>query len=346
MLELRPCHAGLAARQHPMSQRLDWRIALLLTVPPMMWAGNAVVGRLLVGQVEPLTLNALRWLLALVLLLPLGWRALRHPHELWQRRWYLAALALTGVGMYNSLQYLALHTSTPLNVTLIAASLPVWMLGVGYLVWRVRPRRGQFVGAALSLGGVALVLSRGDLSALAAVRLVPGDLWMLAATLAWALYSWLLARPPLSMQGEARPAWNWSESLVVQIAFGVVFAGAAAGIETAVVGDPLKWSGTVAAAIVFIAVGPSIAAYYCWGRGVAAAGPATAAFFVNLTPVFTGMLSALLLGLPPRWYHLGAFVLIAAGIVVTSRTGRTDAPPPGRPARQPGATADGQNVPG
>ena len=53
-----------------------------MTVPPLLWAGNAVVGRLLVGQVPPLTLNLLRWALAALLLLPLGWRALRNGREL------------------------------------------------------------------------------------------------------------------------------------------------------------------------------------------------------------------------------------------------------------------------
>lgn len=303
-----------------MSRRLDWRLALLMTVPPLMWAGNAVVGRAMVGQVEPLTLNAARWLLALLLLLPLGWRVLREPARIWERRWYLCWLGLTGVGSYNALQYLGLHTSTPLNITLIAASLPVWMLTIGYLVYRVRPRRSQLIGAVFSLSGVLLVISRGELATLVSVRLVRGDLWMLLAAIAWALYSWMLARPPESMRGERRPAWNWAEFLLVQIGFGLLWAGAASGAEIALTGTAPPWDVSVVAGIAFVAIGPSLIAYYCWGKGVAAAGPATAAFFANLTPVFAGLLSALLLGLPPQWYHLVAFALIAAGIIVTSRT--------------------------
>ncbi|MEO5734900.1 MAG: EamA family transporter, partial [Rubrivivax sp.] len=52
----------------------------------MLWAGNAVVGRLMVGQVPPLTLNLLRWSMAAAFLLPLGWRALR-PMSRLTRRW-------------------------------------------------------------------------------------------------------------------------------------------------------------------------------------------------------------------------------------------------------------------
>ncbi len=71
--------------------------------------------------------------------------------------------------------------------------------------------------------------------------------------------------------------------------------------------------------LAYVAIGPSLVAYRCWGLGVAEAGPALAGFFVNLTPVFAAVISAALLGQLPAWYHGVAFALIAAGIVVSSR---------------------------
>ncbi|MFZ2648745.1 MAG: EamA family transporter, partial [Burkholderiaceae bacterium] len=82
---------------------------------------------------------------------------------------------------------------------------------------------------------------------------------------------------------------------------------------------PINWTTGLLGALVFIAIGPSIVAYRCWGLGVAEAGPAVAAFFSNLTPVFAALLSAALLGEAPQWYHGAAFVLIIAGIVVSSK---------------------------
>jgi drug/metabolite transporter (DMT)-like permease len=128
----------------------------------------------------------------------------------------------------------------------------------------------------------------------------------------------MLARPPASMRVPARPAWTWSEFLFVQILFGLLGAGAAAGAELAHGMPSIAWNGWVIAALLFIAVGPSIVAYRCWGLGIAAGGPALAAFFGNLTPVFAALLSAALLGEPPRWFHALAFGLIVAGIVVSS----------------------------
>jgi len=307
--------------------RLTPRLALMLGVPPLLWAGNAVVGRLVIGSISPLWLNVLRWTLALALLLPLGWRAFGSPQRRAQiaARWpHLALLSLTGVGAYNALQYLALKTSTPLNVTLIAASSPVWAMAIGALVYGVRPHRAQLLGAVLSLAGVAVVLARGDPAALARVQFVPGDLLMLLAIVSWCVYSWLLARPPAAMQGAARPDWHWAEFLCIQIALGLLWATAGAGLgEWLQPGHgTVAWSPWLLAALAYIAIGPSLLAYRLWGLGVAEAGPAVAAFFANLTPLFAALLSAALLGEWPRPFHGVAFALIVAGIVVSSRPAR------------------------
>ena len=301
-----------------MNAALTPRIAILLTLPPLLWAGNAVVGRALVGSVPPLALNGLRWSLALVLLLPLGGRVLRDRAAIAARWKHLALLGLLGVGSYNALQYMAVQTSTPLNITLIAASAPVWMLLIGLLFHGERPGARAIAGAVLSLAGVTLVISRGSLETLRHVHLVPGDLLMLLAIALWSAYSWMLARPPASMRGEARPSWNWAEFLFAQMLFGTAWAGILAGVETVAAPAPIVWSPGVLLALAYVAVGPSLIAYRCWGLGVATVGPAIAAFFSNLTPVFAALLSAALLGEAPRGYHLGAFALIAAGIVVSS----------------------------
>ena len=108
-----------------MPRKLTPSTALLLTLAPLLWAGNAIVGRLVRDAVPPMTLNWLRWSLALLILLPLGRAMLRPGSGLltdWRR---YALLGLLGVGLYNALQYLALQSSTPINVTLVAAGMPV-----------------------------------------------------------------------------------------------------------------------------------------------------------------------------------------------------------------------------
>jgi drug/metabolite transporter (DMT)-like permease len=298
------------------------RTALLMSVPPLMWAGNAVVGRLLVGHVPPLTLNFVRWVLAALLLAPLGWQALRDWRVIAASWPYLLAIGCLGVGAYNAFQYVALTTSTPLNVTLLAASSPLWMLAVGALLFGQRTAPRQIVGALLSLAGVLLVVSRGSVATLAQVQLVAGDVYILIGALAWAVYSWLLVQPPAWLRPPSREtlqAWGWAGVLLVQMLFGLLAAGAAAAGEVTLTdAAAINWrNGWLLAALLFVAVGPSILAYRCWGLGVALGGPALAAFFANLTPLFAALLSALLLGETPRGYHALAFALIVAGIAVS-----------------------------
>ncbi|WP_374266788.1 DMT family transporter [Zoogloea sp.] len=304
--------------------QLTPRLVLMLATPPAMWASNAVVGRMAIGSIDPLWLNALRWIVAFALLLPLGWAAIGTAAaraEIAARWKYLAVIGIIGVGAYNALQYMALRTSTPLNVTLIASSSPVWAMVVGAVGFKVHPTRLQLIGAVLSLCGVALVMSRGNPAALADVRFVQGDLLMLIAIIGWSLYSWMLAKPPAHMQGAARPGWNWAQFLVAQAIFGV--SGA---VATAVVGDliapsaPTQWSWQLIATILFVAIGPSIIAYRLWGLAVAEAGPAMASIFYNLTPLFAAVLSAVVIGEGPQPFHGVAFGLIVAGIAVSSRS--------------------------
>jgi drug/metabolite transporter (DMT)-like permease len=225
-------------------------------------------------------------------------------------------LGLLGVGLYNSLQYLALQTSTPINVTLVAASMPVWMLLIGWLFFDAGVARKQVIGALLSVSGVLLVLSRGELRQLLALRLVPGDIFMMLATIAWSFYSWLLTLPKDPKDIRA----DWAAFLLAQVAFGLVWSGAFAGAEWAVTDAQIVWSWPLAAALLFVAVGPAIIAFRCWGAGVQRAGPSVAGFFSNLTPFFAAIMSLAFLGEMPHLYHAAAFMLIVGGIVFSSRS--------------------------
>ena len=298
-----------------MNQRLSPATALLLALPPLLWAGNAVVGRIVHDLVPPMTLNLLRWLLAFLILLPLSHRVLRPGSAMWLNWKHFSLLGLLGVGCYNGLQYLALQTSTPLNVTLVAASVPVWMLAIGWACFGQRVSSRQAAGALLSIAGVLVVLSRGEWALLAQVRLVAGDVYVLLATLAWAFYSWLLSRPGAA--SELRQ--DWAAFLMAQIVFGLGWSALFTAGEWALTDAHIRWGWPLVAALLYIAVGPAVIAYRCWGAGVQRVGPAVAGFFSNLTPLFAALLSVAFLGELPHLYHGLAFLLIVGGIVVSAR---------------------------
>ncbi|CAM3600209.1 DMT family transporter [Polynucleobacter brandtiae] len=289
-----------------------------LLLATFLWASNAIVGRALVGSVSPVTLSAVRWGLAAFMLLPLGWRIFRPGSALWLNKKRFLWLGLLGVGSYNVLLYLALQTSTAINVTLIGASMPIWMLFIGAVCYQAKPSLLQLIGAIVSLLGVAVVLSRGEPASLLSMELVMGDLFIMLATILWAFYSWMIGRPGTSSERQ----WPWAEFLMAQVMIGFLWTLLFDGVEIAsghAFIDLNYWTGSL---ILFVAIGPSLIAYRCWGLGVNGAGPTVAAFFANFIPLFTALLSAAILGDPPQLFHGLAFGLILVGILVSS-TGRS-----------------------
>ena len=285
-----------------------------LSLATILWAGNAIAGRVLVGSISPISLSAVRWGLAALILLPFGWKIFKPGSALWQNKGRFLVLGLLGVGSYNVLLYLALQTSTAINVTLIGASMPIWMLFIGAVFYRVRPTLLQLLGAVVSLIGVTVVLTRGEPTSLLSMEVVMGDLFIMLATILWAFYSWMISRPGESTERQ----WPWAEFLMAQVLIGfmwtMLFEGAEIATGHAFI-DLNYWTGAL---IIFVAIGPSLIAYRCWGLGVNGAGPTVAAFFANLIPLFTALLSAAILGDPPQLFHGLAFALIVIGILVSS----------------------------
>jgi drug/metabolite transporter (DMT)-like permease len=287
----------------------------LLLLPPLVWAGNSVLGKLVADIVPPITLNFFRWLLATLLLMPWAWRILLPSSPLWPLWRRYAVMSLLGVGCYNSFQYLALHTSTPINVTLVGSSVPVFMLALGVMFFKQRIRPQQLLGAAMSIAGVLCVLGRGDWQTLMRVEWVIGDVYVLIAVLCWATYSWLVSLPqdPPEIRG------NWAYFLMGQMVFGLVWCGLFTALEWRYTDNPhIDWGWPLAAALVYVALGPALLAYRSWGLGIQRVGPNVAGFFANLTPLFAAVMSTAFLGEAPHFYHLAAFLLIAGGIVVSS----------------------------
>ena len=291
----------------------------LLLLPPLVWAGNAILGRLVADMVPPITLNFFRWLLATLLLMPWAWRVLLPGSAMWCYWRRYAVLSLLGVGCYNSFQYLALHTSTPINVTLVGSSVPVFMLAMGAVWFKQRITARQLLGAALSIAGVMCVLGRGDWQTLMRIELVIGDVYILIAVLCWALYSWLLSLPqdPPDVRG------NWAYFLMAQMVFGLAWCGLSTALEWRYTDKPhVDWGWPLAASLLYVALGPALLAYRSWGMGIQRVGPTVAGFFANLTPLFAAVMSTLLLGEAPHAYHAVAFVLIVGGLMVSSKATR------------------------
>ena len=196
--------------------------------------------------------------------------------------------------------------------------MPIWMLFIGAVFYKVRPTLLQMIGAVVSLVGVTVVLTRGEPASLLTMQVVMGDLLIMLATILWAFYSWMISRPGQSTERQ----WPWAEFLMAQVMIGLMWTMLFDGMEIATGNAFIHLNFWTGALIVFVAIGPSLIAYRCWGLGVNGAGPTVAAFFANFIPLFTALLSAAMLGEPPQLFHGLAFALIVAGIAISSKVGK------------------------
>lgn len=294
------------------STRYSPALLVFLLLPPLLWAGNAVVGRASVGHIGPMALSFWRWALAFIVLLPFTARAIWHAREQLLLRWRdLVAFGIVGIGAYNTLQYLALQTSPALNVTLIAAAGPITTLAIGAMFFKAGVTSRQCVGAVLSMVGVIWVIGRGNPLHVLALRLTPGDAYMLVAITAWSTYTWLLRT--------RRPDITVFPLLAVQIGIGALAILPFALAEAQWHPVALRLDSITVATLAYVALLPSLVAYYCWDRGVALAGATLPMYFANFTPVFTAILAIIWLGEEIALFHLIGAALIFLGIHMSNR---------------------------
>ncbi|MCK0198374.1 DMT family transporter [Ancylobacter sp. 6x-1] len=290
---------------------------LLLTLVPLLWAGNIVLGRHVAGHVPPIALAWFRWTLAALILLPIAWQALKQDWPVIRANMgVLTLLSLSGITLYNTLYYWGLQTSPALNGLLMTSMAPLLIAAFAFLLLGARPTLGQALGVLLSLVGVVVILCRGDPGVLAALAFNSGDVWFFVAITLYAFYSTLLAkRPPMSSLGFLSFSLGWG-AIMLTPAF----------IWERIAGPPLHIDAVTLASFAYVSLFASLLAYLFFNRGVELIGPNRAAPFFHLLPVFGSALAILLLGEEPHLYHAAGYGLVLAGVAAATLAGRRQPP--------------------
>lgn len=288
----------------------------LLAAACLFWAGNFVLGRAVAATVPPVGLAFWRWAVAAALVAPFAGRRLWSCRAEVARHWrLLLALGVFGLGGFNTLTYLALARTEAINAALANSLIPVAILLAALLLDGERPGRPALAGLALSLAGVAVIVARGDAWALAGLRVNEGDLLMLAAVAAWALYTVLLRRVPAPLRGRLGPLGLLAATML----FGVPATGLWRLLELASGGAAMPADAAALAAVGYTALFASLVSYLSWNAGVAMIGPAAAGPFLHLMPLFSAALAVPLLGEAVRPFHALGLVLILAGVALAGR---------------------------
>lgn len=284
--------------------------AVLITVM-LLWAGNAIAGKLAVGHVSPMLLTLMRWCLACTFMAPFALRDVRRDWPVIRRHLpYLFALGALGFTAFNATYYLALNYTTAINVTIEQSSMPLVVFLANFLLFRKRVFPLQMVGFAFTLMGVALTASHGHLSSLLALNLNRGDALMMLAVLLYGGYTVAL---------RFKPRLNWRSTIFV-LAVSALVASVPFALVEFLRGDTILPDAQGLGAAFYIAVFPSLIAQSLYIRGVEMIGPNRANLFINLVPIFGALLAVAIVGEVLHAYHLIALSCILGGIMLAERS--------------------------
>ncbi len=284
---------------------------LLLTLTALFWSGNFVLARAVHAEIPPLALSFWRWLLALLILLPLAgprlWRQWPIARAAWRP---LLLLAAFGVAAFNSFVYLGLQHTTATNAVLLQSAIPVLIIALSWLFLGQRLAALQFLGLLVSLLGVGVIVFHGDLQRLQLLGFNRGDLLVMAAVISWAVYSVLLRYRPAELSALA--------FLLAIVALGVLLISPFYLWELAA-GKGFALTLPNLLSVGYVGIFPSVLAYIFWNYGVDRVGASKAGLFIHLMPVFGILLSVVFLGERIRFFHFVGIVLIFLGIYWVQR---------------------------
>lgn len=283
---------------------MRYKYSILLLLTSLLWAGNFVTGKWLVGHASPVTLTSLRWLIAIVCLLPFIMRQGKIALPPRQALLPLFLMGLTGVALFNTLQFLALDYTSAINVGLISTLNTVSIAVFSVLLLKDKIHAVQAAAIVLSLAGVVLVLSKGSSAVLLSLQFNRGDVYMLAAVCIWGIYS---------------VCSKWAMKYVTPLA--ATFYSGSAGLLVLLPYNAADFhvtdvNGAFIGALLYTGVISTVVCFVLWNIGVQQLGAASAGIYLNFNPIFTAILAFLLLGEQMTAIQLAGSAIVIAGCYI------------------------------
>lgn len=303
----------------------------LLALGNTLWAGTYVAGKVALGQLSWVELNALRFSLATLLLAPV---LLRGRHLIWRelanRRSLLALcrLVLFGFVLNKAFEYAGLALSSASDVALLIATESLFTALLSWTVLRERVSRLGLAALLVGLAGVYLVVERGivpNLGGPGGAPRVVGDLLVVVALLFEAAYTVsgkasLDRLPPLLLT-----AISIAGGLVVWVPAGVVAVARGGWPHLTPLG---------LVAVIYMAVFATVIGYWMWFRALSALDASLAAPFLFIQPLLGAALAVWLLRDTLTWATVAGAGLILASLLLVVRG-----------SRRPAVTPEGERPP-
>jgi drug/metabolite transporter (DMT)-like permease len=296
----------LSAGEHtatvPVTRKVERETAayLALLATATIWGTTPVGAKSALDTYSPFTLSIGRWLIALAVILVLMRRAGVRPILDWRT----GVLGLFGIFGFNAFFTFGLERTSAANGALLGGALPVVVAVISFLVLGERLSPLRWSGIAMSMVGVAVTVLGATLDAS-----VLGNVLVFCAVLSWAIYT-IFQRQRL--RGEP----------IMGIISGSAMIGMVLMIPFAVAewlgGAPPAPSLGLAVVILYLSLGPALAANYMWVFALGRVPASLAAVFSNLAPIVGIVAAGVILDEPITRYHVLGGLLVIIGVLMTT----------------------------
>lgn len=292
-----------------MSKNLMGSLFALLAT--LLWSVNMVIASGVKGHIPPIGLAFWRWTVACVLLFPFAIQSTIKNYTIIKKSiWYLVLTALLGVTVFNTLIYVAGKTTTAVNLSLIAISIPLFIVFLSWVIFNEKISNKKLIGMAVIVTGVLVLITKGSLQTLVQTSFTKGDLLMISACFFFAAYTILVRRKPAEL--ESKPF------LFSIFVIGVVFLFPFYVWENYNVAKVIPDTKTILT-IAYVGIFASLISYYLWNEAIALIGTSKTAIIYYLIPVFSGILAYLFLAQEIVFSQVASMGIIVSGLLLTNK---------------------------
>jgi drug/metabolite transporter (DMT)-like permease len=282
--------------------------ALLAT---LLWSVNMVIASGIKGHIPPIGLAFWRWTIACIVLAPFAIKSTIESIKIIKKNIrYLMLTALLGITIFNTLIYFAGKTTSAVNLSLMAISIPLFIVAISRIVFKEKVSNKKIVGIATIITGVLVLITKGSLQALLHISFTIGDLLMLAACFFFACYTILVRQKP----DELLPKVFLFSIFVIGVIFLFPFYLWEHLFYKKVILDTKTVLTTT-----YVGIFASLASYYLWNEAIQLIGTSKTALIYYLIPVFSGILAYFFLNQAIVMTQIISMGIIISGLLMTNR---------------------------
>ena len=280
----------------------------------IFWSGNFTVARGVTESIPPVSLAFWRWTTAVILFIPFAYKALISDWKIIKRNFiYLTITSILGVSLFNTLIYIAGHTTTAMNLSLIAITFPVFIIIFSRFIFNELITLRKGLGILLVITGVITLITQGDFSILKNMTFARGDLWMLLAAITFAIYSILLKKRPAQLGTRSFQLSTFIIGLLFLSPF-YIWESLNTNFQIQSVDNNTFYS------ILYLGLFASMLSYILWGKAVEKIGPTKSSIIYYTLPIFSGVLAYIILGEKIESIHFISMSLIIFGVITAIYT--------------------------